>query len=54
MVNEWKNESTLEGDEGDVWFCPFCEWAMELEDNPADHGYNFCPHCGRRMIYEKE
>lgn len=32
------------------WHCSRCGWKTSLEE----HGYNFCPNCGARMVQEGE
>lgn len=61
IVNTWKRAGTP--DECDVWICPDCEWATMLEpciesldgaDAPIDHGYNYCPCCGKKRLISSD
>lgn len=35
----------------DEFFCPSCYWDQAFgEGTPQSNGYNYCPHCGARLI----
>lgn len=53
MHSTWLPVRIPDYDETDIWECPDCGWAVQLEcDTPVEHKYFYCPECGRRRITE--
>ena len=46
----WENEEDFNGDPV-VWFCSSCKERFVLYDGtPEENDYDYCPHCGARMV----
>ena len=49
-----KGEGTtfiLVDEEHNVWKCDACGHTERLEaDGPMENGWDFCPHCGRKIM----
>ena len=46
----WENEEDFNGDPV-VWFCSTCKERLVLYDGtPEENDYDYCPHCGARMV----
>lgn len=46
----WENEDDYYGD-STVWCCSACKDRFILEDGtPEENNYEYCPHCGARMV----
>ena len=47
---QWENEDDYYGD-SIVWCCSACKGRVILEDGtPEENNYEYCPHCGARMV----
>lgn len=47
---QWENEDDYYGD-SIVWCCSACKDRFILEDGtPEENNYEYCPHCGARMV----
>lgn len=50
----WENEDDYYGD-SIVWCCSACKDRFILEDGtPEENNYEYCPHCGARMVNTDE
>ena len=50
----WENEEDFNGDPV-VWFCSACKERFVLYDGtPGENDYEYCPHCGARMVNEND
>ena len=50
----WENEEDFNGDPV-VWFCSACKERFVLYDGtPEENDYEYCPHCGARMVNEND
>ena len=53
-TEHWENEEDFNGDPV-VWFCSACKERFVLYDGtPEENDYEYCPHCGARMIKDGE
>ena len=47
-ATRWIEESV--GYDALAWECETCDWMTQLDGSPEEHGYHFCPQCGRRIV----
>lgn len=53
-TEKWENEDDYYGD-SIVWFCSVCKERFVLYDGtPEENAYEYCPHCGARMVIANE
>lgn len=51
MVEKEATSFILIDEEHNVWKCDACGHTEQLEaDDPVENGWDFCPHCGRKIM----